>query len=182
MDWYKKELLTFLKIYKYEIFISSLLWLVSLTLYFYFIESHEWLNYTPIPEPTLTIQVMSALGFVWLWRVLYKVGFYYILHFFVVRVWNDIQSYKDIKQWIWGGVCLITGFVIVPFIIDIMNSILSFLYNIILETLYYSPIIWISWVLFLFWYFYYRFIAWRRCWGSNNYWKNQKNKYNKPNL
>jgi len=154
MDWQKKEIHKLIKENKHITIVFCILWLLWLIAYFYYTDDFIKTDVEPIPEPTLTLRLMSALWFLGLWRLLYHIWFYWILYFFMVRIGWDRKGYNELKVSIWDGVTLITGFVIVPFIIEVLNVILSYLYNWMMYLFYILPIVWIPMILITLGYLY----------------------------
>jgi len=89
----------------------------------------------------------SAFVFVTIGAFLFWIRFYQLLHGIVVGIFGDWKLYKDIKGFIWGGLMLISYFCLIPRIVDFLNSILSFFYNVFGLLLYSLPTVAFSLVL-----------------------------------
>lgn len=146
--WYKKVLTENRK----EVIRAALISLVVTTAFslWYFIigEGFKWTEYRFISEPTLSFRFLSALVFASLGEILYDLGFYYVLHFVFVVILRDRAVYNQIKRVIWLSLMAIVGFIIVPWIIDLLNAIISFFYNIFNLILYLFPPLGVSLIVF----------------------------------
>ena len=98
-----------------------------------------WNTIAPIKEPTLNLRALSGLSFVGIGKLLYVLRFYRILYIFFVVILRNKGLYNDFKKLIWYALMFVTGFIVVPSIIDFINDILSFLYNIFRYIVYISP-------------------------------------------
>lgn len=149
MKWYKKILTE----HKRKVIISatvSLTITLAFSLWYYISgKPFEWVKISPISAPTLSIRFLSALVFVSFGEILYKLGFYYVLYMIFAVFLGDRTLYNDLKRIIWRSLMFIMGFVIVPWIISVLNKIVSFFYNIGILLLYISPPIGIFVVIFL---------------------------------
>ena len=139
MDWHKKAISE----HKKEI-ISSALFAVILALaillwHFALGQSFQWKEIDPISQPSLLFRSFySALAFLTLGAFLYWIRFYKLLHFIFVEVLGDWQSYKAIKGIIWVGLILAIYY-IVQKVIALLNTTISFFYNILSFVLYLVP-------------------------------------------
>lgn len=144
MVWYKKAL----KRYKKEIVSSAtflIIFALALLLWnFWLGKSFVWHRIEPISAPNFFDKAFySALVFVTVGALLYVIGFYRFLHFLIVRQLRSWSLYKDIKKFIW--LLLILGmYGIFSKIVDLLNNIISFLYNIFGLILYTLPPLGIS--------------------------------------
>lgn len=101
----------------------------------------EWRNIQPIGQPDIFIRLLySALTFGSLGAILYALRFYQFLSWIFGR---DRKGYRDAKGKIWVGLILAMYFVVVPVVVDVMNAVVSFFYNVTLLALYVSPILFI---------------------------------------
>jgi hypothetical protein len=141
IPWYKKVL----KENRTEIYYSATLsFVVSLG---YLSWSHfqgsvfMWQSISPIEQPSIFVRVFySALAFVVPGYLLYIAGFYKYLHKVIVMGLRDKQLYRWIKALIWICLMLIM-YEVFKIIVDIMNVVISFFYNIFNLILYLSPTI-----------------------------------------
>lgn len=99
-----------------------------------------WQSISPMPEPNIFIRILySAITFISLGAILYSLGFYKALHNVCVKILGDWQLYKGIKKIVWIFLMALMFFYIVPFIVFILNSIISFFFNILIFILYLFP-------------------------------------------
>jgi len=157
MAWYKKVL----KENKKEIVSSTafavvfalaiLLWL------FVFGKSFQWEAISPISAPTFFNRLFySALVFLTFGAFLYWVRFYQFLYQFIVKGLGDRQLYRGIKGIIWGSLILAMYFWVVPKVVELLNSVISFFYNILNLILYLFPPLGISLIIFSIGYIIYK--------------------------
>ena len=107
--------------------------------YFSLGDKFELREYNIISMPTLTLRLLSALVFASFGRILYKLRFYYILFIIIVILLRNRSLYRDLKKLIWDLLMLFTGFIALPWTIDVLNSILSAVCNAAVFLLYISP-------------------------------------------
>lgn len=139
MSWHEDRITRFFRSYKKEIIVSCLVILI-LTIYHIFSDkSFIWRDYKPLSEPTLTLRILSAFVFSSFGWILYQLRFYYILYIVIVGIFRNKPLYRDLKKVIWYGLMFIMGFVVAPWIVDLLNSFLSFFYNIFLLIIYVFP-------------------------------------------
>jgi 4-amino-4-deoxy-L-arabinose transferase-like glycosyltransferase len=99
----------------------------------------EWKNIAPIEAPDLWARIIySALTYVSLGALLYYVKFYVLLSALFGR---DRRGYREAKSRLWGMLMLVMFFFVVPFGVTIANSIVSFAYNMIVFSIYISPVV-----------------------------------------
>jgi len=48
------------------------------------------------------------------------------------------------KGIIWAGLILLMYFIVVPAVVEVMNAVVSFLYNFVLLSLYISPVLFVT--------------------------------------
>lgn len=156
MTWYQRTL----KKYRQEILSGTIFSIVCTLVFLLWIygigKTFSWTEINPIEQPSIFVRLLySALTFVTLGRILYIIGFYRALY----QILGDWQSFKEAKAIIW---VLLTGamfFVIVPTVVDILNGILSFGYNLFALVLYAFPPVGVSLILFTL-YFYFKKKLW----------------------
>ena len=99
----------------------------------------EWTNITPIDTPDIWVRLLySALTYVSIGALLYYIRFYQFLSMLYGR---NRRGYRDAKGIIWSALILLMFFVIVPTGVDVLNTVISFFYNILLFLVYVSPVI-----------------------------------------
>jgi hypothetical protein len=150
MPWYRKVLLK----YKIEAVTSAVFVLVVaiVTLVWLYAtgSSFEWKTISPIPEPNILVRLLySALVYVTLGRILYILGFYQALHAFVVGGLGDWGLYNDMKKLLWLVLMGVMFFWIIPFVVYVLNTTISFFYNVLNFVLYLLPGVGISIAVFL---------------------------------
>lgn len=141
MKWYKKVI----KDYSSETIVSVCITL-SLLLgmaVFQLIngDAFAWHNITPIDQPDIFVRYLySALTFLTIGALLYYLWFYKLLSMLFGR---DRSGYRSAKKLIWLGLMLFTYFVIVPVGVGVANSLISFLYNVLVLLVYVSPAVFV---------------------------------------
>ncbi|MBM3210450.1 hypothetical protein FJZ39_03890 [Candidatus Saccharibacteria bacterium] len=101
-----------------------------------------WNDIALIDQPDILSRTFySALTFVSIGAILYQLQFYRFLSWIFG---SDRSSYKEAKRIIWVGLILIMYWYIVPVIVDLLNSTVSFAYNVSLLVLYLSPVLFIG--------------------------------------
>lgn len=145
MSWYKKVL----KENKKEIASSAafavVFALAVLLWHFTLGKSFQWQTISPIEAPSLFIRAFySALVFVTFGAFLYWIRFYQFLYHLI----SDRQLYRGIKGLIWGSLILFMYFWVVPTVVEILNAIISFFYNVLNLILYLFPPLGVSLILF----------------------------------
>jgi len=150
MAWKKRAIKEFFKQY-YPLALFSVvvcfIFFLSIT---YWQGYFEWKDIKPLPDPDLSLRMLSALVFVSFGQLLYWLKFYYVLYFIFVTILKDKRLYKDLKRLIWNVLMFIMGFYVAPWIVDLLNKILSFFYNIFAFLIYLFPPIGVSLILGLF--------------------------------
>ena len=145
MSWYRKVL----KENKKEIASSAafavVFALAILLWHFALGKSFQWETISPIEAPSLLSRALySALVFITFGAFLYWVKFYQVLYHIV----SDRQLYRGIKGLIWGSLILVMYFWVVPTVVELLNAIISFFYNIFNLTLYLFPPLGVSLIMF----------------------------------
>ncbi len=143
MTWHKKVLkenrneIGYSAAFSFIIALGYLLWV-------YFHGSvFEWRSISPLEQPSLIErEFYSAFVFVTVGAFLYYVvKLWKFLYFVFVKTLHDRKLYEAVKYVVWTGLILLTYFYIVPIVVDILNAIISFFYNIFNLILYLSPTI-----------------------------------------
>jgi hypothetical protein len=149
MTWYRKQL----NEHKREAvlsFLFALTFTLILLLWHYFLgQSFQWQEIDPISQPSLLFRSFySAIAFLILGAFLYWIRFYQFLYFVFVEVLGDWQSFKAVKAIIWLGLILLVYY-LVEKLVALLNSTISFAYNVLGFILYLVPPVGIAIVLFL---------------------------------
>ncbi len=152
MSWYKHTL----KKYGKEILSGAIFTVVCTLAFLLWIfvmgKTFTWTDISPIEQPSIFIRIFySALTFITLGAFLYKVGFYKALY----QILGDWRSFKEAKSIIWVLLMGTMFFVIVPLVVDLLNSIISIGYNVFALILYAFPPVGISLIIFAL-YFYFK--------------------------
>lgn len=152
MSWYKHTL----KKYGKEILSGAIFTVVCTLAFLLWIfvmgKTFAWTDISPIEQPSIFIRIFySALTFITLGAFLYKVGFYKALY----QILGDWRSFKEAKSIIWVLLMGTMFFVIVPLVVDLLNSIISIGYNVFALILYAFPPVGISLIIFAL-YFYFK--------------------------
>ncbi len=101
-----------------------------------------------LPEPTLTLRILSGLVFDSLGYILYELKFYYVLYMIFVVFLRMRELYNALKTVIWYGLMFVMGFYIVPWIMNVLNFILTILLNTGMAIVYAAPSIGVFIVVF----------------------------------
>jgi len=149
MTWYQKVL----KEGRKEVISSAafvvLFALATLLWRFVLDKDFQWETISPLDEPSIFNRVLySALVFVTFGAFLYWVRFYQFLYHLAVRGLRDRQLYRGIKGLLWGSLILIMYFWVVPKVVELLNAIISFVYNILNLILYLFPPLGVSLIVF----------------------------------
>lgn len=141
MIW-KKDILTK---NKKEIIQSAIIsFIISLVflLYAYSIgNTFSWQSISPFEAPSIlnrmfyTVFTFSTIGAFLFFVVKLWKGLYFIF----VTIFNSRKLYNLVKALVWFGLTLLSYFYIVPFAINFLNKVTSFLFNIFNFLLYLSP-------------------------------------------
>lgn len=130
MNWSQKILKRYLK----EAWILSLFSITFVLIIIianqFFGWSFEWKEIDIIDQPAPLIRIFySALAYISIGAISYHIGFYYWLYqIFWGFLWN-YRLYKDIKKLIWTWNILIMYFIIVPWVINMLNFTISLFLN-----------------------------------------------------
>jgi hypothetical protein len=138
MKWYIKVL----KEYSHETAISvcvilSVLFIMAI---FQLTSGHTfvWHSIAPIERPDIFSRfIYSALTYFSLGAFLYYIRFYQLLSWIFGR---DRRGYNDMKGIVWFGLIWIMYASIVPAAVNVLNSVVSFFYNVLVLMTYVSPV------------------------------------------
>ena len=148
MTWYIHTLTKYRKEILSSAVVSVLFSITLLLWHFGLGKSFVWTNIEPISAPGLLERgFYSVITYLTIGAFLYWVRFYQFLHGIVVGIFGDWRLYKDIKGFIWGGLILVSYFWVIPRIVDFLNAIISFFYNVFGLILYSLPSLSIALVL-----------------------------------
>ena len=138
--WYKKVLTekrneVFLAITLTATFsLAMLLWHYAMG------QSFHWEATEPIEQPGLLPRLFySALVFAGPGRWLFDAGFYKALYSLFKGTRGGYRAFTRAKADIWHLMILATCFVVIPWAVNILNTLLSFTYNIVSLILYLVP-------------------------------------------
>lgn len=144
MSWYRqvlwqdfrKEMITV---------VSILAILVALSVVRLFLgESFVWQHIAPLSTPDFWQRAFwSALTFVTLGYGLYKIYFYRILSWLFG---SDRAGYRQAKKIIWLGLMYV-NYQIFPVVVDILNQIISIVFNFSMMAIYAAPMLLLGLVL-----------------------------------
>ncbi len=138
--WYKRIIVE-----KKKEIISSFLFVVMFSVivsaWGYFSgKSFEWQSISPIEQPDLVPRLFySALVYVTLGSLLYSLGFYKFLYSLYRGTRGGWRKYKDTKAIIWWSLILGMYFIIIPFVVDGLNAVISVCFNLFNLILYLCP-------------------------------------------
>jgi len=119
--------------------------------HFYTGKAFEWQDISPIEEPGLVPRIFySALVFIGPgWFLYHKLKFWKFLYEpYRGGGRGAYREYKNLKAGIWGLLILLMYFVIVPFVVDLLNTIISFFFNLYVLVIYLAPSIGITGLLY----------------------------------
>lgn len=136
MRWHKREIKKFVN-ETFNTTVFALIFLFSLSVWHFFLgQDYQWQPITPISEPSIFNRLLySALTFVTLGALLYKLKFYRFLY----QISGDWKSFQEAKKLVWIVLVGLMFFIIVPTTVNIMNHVLSFGYNILNLMFYLCP-------------------------------------------
>lgn len=140
--WYKTTIVSYAKEHETKV-VSGVLALLLCSFIsaqiFIFKHAFMWVEITPISDLPWNRMLFSALTYVSLGAILYYLLFYKFLSFIFYRVLGDYKAYLQAKRIVWAVLMLINYYYVAPFLISILNKILSFTYNGITLLLFISP-------------------------------------------
>jgi hypothetical protein len=150
MTWYRKILLERKEEILTAVSLAILLAFAIAGWYFLTGRTFEWYSISPVEAPSLLPRLFySALVYVSLGAILYSLGFYKFLYSLYRGTRGGYRAYKEMKGLIWLLLILGMYFIIVPLVVDILNNVISFLYNLLVLLIYLLPSIGITLVLSL---------------------------------
>lgn len=131
MSWKRKIFKEHIKETIFSMVFSLTFALVLMIANFFFDWNFDWKKIDPIEMPQLWIRGVASF-FTWftLWNWLFNLYFYRVLYWICKLSWIRYSEYKKLKQKIWIWLMLLVTFVLIPLIIDILNSLISILFNI----------------------------------------------------
>ncbi len=134
MTWYKKALKNNFK----EIFSSVYIYILTVVLLgvWYLIsgQTFHWVWIEPLEVPPYQRIFYSALFFAGPGYILYRMKVYLVLFWLL-----DFRSFQKAKALILLVVSLFMYFKVVPWVIDLLNDIISIGYNILMFLIYVAP-------------------------------------------
>ncbi len=131
MTWYRNVLKTKWKEVTFSAAFAVVFALAVLLWHFFTEKGFEWQSINPVEAPGLLPRLFySALVYVTLGAFLFATGFYKFLYSLYRGTRGGWRKYNEMKDLIWWGLILGMYFVIIPFIVDVLNTIISFFYNI----------------------------------------------------
>jgi predicted neutral ceramidase superfamily lipid hydrolase len=146
--WYKRNIKVFLN-KNIEVIIASFLAPVIIFFWYYYAWwIWEWENLEVVKFTMLSYGLVSALTFIWPWRILHDLYLYRVLYW-ISPTYNDFTKAKG-KLW------LILNFITAWAFIFIVNFLATILYNLYTFTVYLLPsfIIVASIIWVYYWYLY----------------------------
>lgn len=112
-------------------------------------ETFIWIDIDPISVDWFFSRLAySALTFVTLGSLLYRLWFYKVLYVIFGKLFG-YTFYKDLKKIVRIGLIALMYFIIVPFVADILNTILTRWYNCIRYIGFITPALWVWLMLFV---------------------------------
>lgn len=143
MAWYRDVLTKNKEEIKQSAIASLILSLVYLLYTYSSGHTFAWQEINPIEQPTIFVRYFySAFTFVTLGAFLYYVvKLWKGIYFICVKVLGSWDLYRLVKSLVWLGLMAVTYFYIVPTVVEILNAVISFFYNIFNFILYLSPTI-----------------------------------------
>lgn len=150
MPWYKRALTEYKQETLTSVVFALTVAIIALAWAYLIGDVFEWKRINPVPDPSIPVRLLySALVYVTLGRILYLLGFYQVLHAFIVGGLGDWGLYHGLKKILWIGLMAMMYFWIVPFVVDVLNVTISFFYNVLNLILYMLPVVGISIAVFL---------------------------------
>lgn len=142
MSWHKKAITKYFKENVGEVVFAIFSSLAILLRCFVRGRGFEPEQISLISQPPIFYRLpYSALVFVSLGAFLYWIKFYKAMYWLIVKCLGDWRLYKDFKALVWAGLMLLMYFVIVLRVVELLNVIISFLYNVLNFILYlYAPL------------------------------------------
>jgi len=139
-EWHKTVLLKYAKDIVGSASTYLILALVFLLWRFAFSIEFHWQQIEPFEQPSIFVRTFySAFTFATLGLFLYIIQFYRVLHDILVKGMGLWGLYNFIKAIVWACLMYISYQWIVPWLFTILNTSISFLYNIAGLVLYVLP-------------------------------------------
>lgn len=140
MKWYENEIKKY-SVDLYTQIYAGIIITLSFSVYFYFTKwLYQWENIQIIPFVPWIWWLISALTYLTLWRLLYKLKIIYMpLYFIFVVILKDRKTYEEIKEVIWLILWLLMYFFFLPLAVSFLNFLISCVYNLGLFLFYLSP-------------------------------------------
>lgn len=128
--------------------------LVTLLWHYYTHKSFEWQSIDPLEQPALIPRLFySGIAYVTIGAFLYFVGFYKFLYSLFRGMEGGWDDYNQAKGIIWLIIILVVYF-IVKLLIDAVNMVASFFFNIFNFILYMFPPLGITAIVFVIGYYF----------------------------
>lgn len=140
MSWHKNTLLKYKKEITQSAVLSFVLALVFAVYLWHLGNTFVWEPVTPIEQPNIFDRPFySALVYLGPGALIYGSGFYKILYAPFRGTRGGYREYKKMKRDFWDLLMLVMYLYVIPFMIDVLNTIASFFYNTFKFILYLSP-------------------------------------------
>jgi hypothetical protein len=94
-------------------------------------KTFNWVDVEPFSTLSWDRVLFSAITFLTIGEILFRLYFYKALSFFFHTILNDHRGYIEAKRWIWRALMLFMYFYVQPIVIKFLNVVTSILYNII---------------------------------------------------
>lgn len=135
-EWYRKEIKKSIK-ETFDTTVFALLFLFTISIWHFFLgQDYQWQVISPVPEPSIFSRLLySALTFVTLGALLYKLKFYQMLY----HISGDWRSFQEAKKIVWIVLVGLMFFIVVPATVNLMNHVLSLGYNVLNLLFYLCP-------------------------------------------
>lgn len=157
MPWCKKALKHHIKEMIVGAIVSIIFSLILLLRVYALGEPFHWISIEPISQPSpFQKYFYSGFTFVTIGAFLYFIYLYKALKILCVDILNSWELYIGVKGIIWVGLYYISYQYLVPYTIDILNSLCSFLFNIFQLIFYLFPTLGISIIIYILYLYLYK--------------------------